>query len=943
MSSRFPKILGSALLLMVLQFTAVAQQGSAIIQGNVFDASGAVLPGATVTVIDQETGISRSAVTDNAAHYRFPALQSGVYTIRVEHPGFSTEERKKMQLMVGAQVVADFTMKIGAVTETIDVAAIQPLVQPQQSQVEGSIDQQNIQKLPLLSRNFLGLAALVPGAGRCTAITCTQPLQIGGGDSRYAYTTVVDGGDIDDDIWGAPVQNINEDTIKEFQVVTNRFDAEYGGALEGALNVVTKSGTNEYHGSGYGFFRADALRARNYFEQVKAPFDQQRAGGTFGGPLVKDKTFFFGSYEYLHVNDPLTVAIPDSSPLAQYNGSFVAGTTNHNLDARFDHQLSPKHSLMLRGIDEHDSSQGGFGGTFAQNFGVKTVTGAYSIVAQETATLRPTIVNTFRYQFRVINVEPTPNSALPTEIRPSGTIGAAYYYSVEARHRHQLYDTMYFNLPKHNIKVGGDVTFMKTGYCSCAEQNGLFVFVTDAPFNPTDPSTDPVYFEQSINPSHAPLPDKYFGMFAQDDWRLTKKLTLNIGIRWDVDTRVRDNQTMEQAFQLPRNQSLRGVYSEHPGINFNAVDPRFGFAYSPSSNTVVRGGFGMYHARARMFMQELALQQLTGDDFFAIVTDPALLANYPNITAILGGGPTPSGPRAMSNIQANNFKLPYALNGTLGVTRQFGDTLALNIDGVYSHSVHDFEKRIQNLPPSFSPTNPAGTAANPYLYGFGQILSQVTDGQGWYDALQVGLTKRFSHRIQGQASYTYSHAIQLGADTHYYTPSYPIGGIDRGPTLNDMRHKLSVAAIGTLPLGFQLSTIIVGNTGPPFNIVAGFDLYGDGTTCCARPSGLGLNQGGYASQNNLNSVNAFRTTYGLTTVTAAQLGHTYAFVNFDMRLAKIVRLGEHRSLEFTGEMFNLFNHPNFDSPNGTAISGTFLTLSSAAPSREAQFGARFSF
>jgi hypothetical protein len=158
-----------------------------------------------------------------------------------------------------------------------------------------------------------------------------------------------------------------------------------------------------------------------------------------------------------------------------------------------------------------------------------------------------------------------------------------------------------------------------------------------------------------------------------------------------------------------------------------------------------------------------------------------------------------------------------------------------------------------------------------------------------------------------------------------------------------MRHKLSVAAIGTLPLGFLLSTIIVGNTGPPFNIVSGFDLYGDGTTCCARPPGLGLNQGGYASENNLNAVNAFRTTNGLTTVTAAQLGHTYAFVNFDMRLAKIVRLGEHRSLEFTAELFNLFNHPNFGAPNGTAISTTFLTLSSAAPSREAQFGARFTF
>ena len=943
MSSRFLNIWGPALLLVVLPFTAIAQQGTAIIQGNVVDTSGAALPGATVAVTNDETGVLRSTVTDSAGHYRLPALQSGVYTVRIECRGFSKEEMQAVHLIVGQDLELDFAMKVGAVGETVNVTSETPLVNTQQSQVSAAIEESQIQNLPLLSRNFLALAALVPGAGRNTSVTGTQPLQIGGADSRYNYTTIIDGGEIDDDIWGAPVQNFNEDSIKEFQVVTNRFDAEVGGALEAELNVVSKSGTNQLHGSGYGFFRAGPLRANNYFEKVKAPFDQQRAGGTFGGPLVHDKTFFFAGYEYLHENTPLTVAIPASSPLSQYNGTFPAGNTSHLVSGRIDHQLSQKNSLMLRVLYEHATSVGGFGGTFAQNFSVTDARTSYSILAQDTTTLSPTIVNTLRYQFRVTDVHADPASTAPTEIRPSGTIGAAYYYSEEARHRNQFYDTMYFTLPKHNIKVGGNLTFMQTQYCACAEQPGLFVFITDSPFNAADPSTYPVYFEQSINPSNAPLPDKYFGMFVQDDWRVAKNLTLNLGIRWDVDMRVRDNQTMEQAFQLPRNQSLTGILNEHPGVNLNAIDPRFGFAYSPSPNTVVRGGFGMYHARARMFMQELALQQLTSDSFFAIVTDPAQLANYPDINGILGGTPSPSGPRAMSNIIANNFQLPYALNGTLGITHQFGDTLALSIDGVYSHSLHDFEKRVLNLPASFSAANPAGTFANPYLYGFGQILEQVSDGQTWYDALQVGLNKRLSHRIQGQVSYTYSHAIQLGADAHFYTPSQAIGGLDRGPTLNDMRHKVSIAAIGTLPWGLQLSTIIVGNTAPPYSIVAGFDLDGDGTTCCDRPPGLGLNQGGYASQNNLNAINSFRSTYALPLITANQLGHNYGFINFDARLEKTVRLGEHRSLELMAEMFNLFNHPNFGSPNGTAISSTFLTLSSASPSRETQFGARFRF
>jgi hypothetical protein len=942
MSSRFLKILSLALFLVVLPFTAPAQQGNAIVQGTVVDQSGGALSDVAVAVLNDETGVSHSTVTDSVGHYRLPALQSGVYTIRVEHSGFSAEQRKSVQLVVGQQLVADFTMKVGKVTETVEVAGAAPLVNTQASQVEGAISQTQIAELPLLSRNFLALAALVPGAGRNTSLTGTQPLQIGGGDSRYNYTTIIDGGDIDDDIWGAPVQNFNEDSIKEFQVITNRFDAEYGGALEAALNVVSKAGTNDYHGSGYGFFRADPLRARNYFETVKAPFDQQRAGGTFGGPLVHDKTFAFLGFEYLHANSPLTVAIPASSPLSQYNGSFPSGDTSYLLSARIDHQLSKNHSLMLRGLYERADTQGGFGGTFTQSFGVGEYRTSYSMMLQETATINPHMVNNFRYQFRVTDANSTPNSTAPTEIRPSGTLGAAYYYDEEKRHRHQLYDTLYFTLPKHSIKVGGDVTFMQTGYCACAEVPGLFVFTTDAPFNSADPSTYPVYFEISVNPTAAPLPDKYFGMFAQDDWRLTKHLTLNLGLRWDVDMRVRDNQTMQEAYALPRNQSLRPVLSEHPGVNYGSVDPRFGFAYSPSPNMVIRGGVGIYHARARMFMQELALQQLTGDNFFAEVTDPAQLAYYPDINAILGGNPTPAGPRSMSNVIDNTFRLPYAYNATLGISQQLGKNTTLNIDGVYSHSLHDFQRRILNLPPSYSLTNPAGTAANPYLYGFGQIQSQVSDGMTWYSGLQVGLTHRLSNRLEGQVSYTWSHAIQLGADAHYLTPSQPTG-IDRGPTLNDMRHKLSIAGIGHLPWGLQLSTVIVGNTAPPYNIVAGFDLYGDGTTCCARPAGLGLNQGGYASQNNLSAVNTFRTNFGLPPVTAEQLGHTYAFINVDMRLAKTVRMGEHRSLELMAELFNIFNHPNFDAPNGTAISSTFLTLSSAEPSREAQFGARFRF
>ena len=946
MSSRLLKVLGAVLVLALLPPAVHAQQGTAILEGTVVDESKAALPGVTVTVRNEATGTTRSVVTDASGRYRMPALQTGVYTVKVELPGFRTEERSGVSITVGQEAALDFELKVGALEETITVSGEAPLIDTQRSHVSSTIEEKQIQELPLLSRNFLTLAALVPGAGRNTSITGTQPLQIGGGDSRYNYTTIIDGGDLDDDVWGAPVQSFMQDSIKEFQVITNRFDAEYGKALEAVLNVVSKSGTNDLGGTAFGFFRDDKFKSRNFFERVKPTFDQQRTGGTVGGPLVQNRTHYFAAYEYVNEDRPSTVSIPAASPLSVHNGTFDAGNLRHLVSGRADHQLSQDHSLMVRGLYEDFSSLGGFGGTTAYTAGRTQERTSYSILGQQTSILSNRWVNEARFQYRNTDVENVPNSTDPTETRPSGTIGSATFLQQEARHRYQLYDTMYFTLPQHNLKLGGEVTFMETSYCACAQQTGAFVFGTDQAFNAANPATWPIRFSQSINLAPLPLSDKYFGVFLQDDWQLSDKLTINLGVRWDVDFRVRDNETMEAAFQLPRNQSLRGVLEEKPGLDLDNIDPRLGFAYALSPRTVVRGGYGIYHSRARMFMQALALDQLTSTSFVAVVTDPARLRNYPDINAILGGTPeqfASTGLRAMSNVISDDFEIPYAHNATLGFTRQFGDTVALNVDGVYSHSLHTFQKRVLNLPDSFSRTNPAGTAANPYKYGFGQILEQTTDGRSRYAGLHVGLSKRMSNRYQGQVSYALSQSLLRGANTHFYTPSLAIGASDRGPTLNDMRHKLSVAGVVELPFGVQASTIVVANSAPPYRIVAGLDMDGDGTTIEDRPAGLALNQGGRRSEENLAIINDFRRSRGLATVTLDELAKKYHYVNVDLRLTKVVRLRGTSSLEFMAEVFNLLDRTNFNSPNGTLTSATFLQVASTADGREAQFGVRFRF
>jgi carboxypeptidase family protein/TonB-dependent receptor-like protein len=934
------------LILLLFPLHAGAQQGTAILEGTVVDGSGGALPGVTVTALNEETGVSRSVQTDATGRYRMPAIQSGTYKITLVLTGFRTEERPAVRLSVGQEAVLDFTLQVGAVQEALTVTGETPLVDTQRSHVASTIKEEQIQELPLLSRNFLTLAALVPGAGRNTSITGTQPLAIGGADSRYNYTTVIDGGDVDDDVWGAPVQSFMQDSIKEFQVITNRFDAEHGKALEAVLNVVSKSGSNTLSGTAFGFFRDSSLKSQNYFETEKPEFDQQRTGGTVGGPILLNRTHYFAAYEFVNEDRPATVSIPAASPLSVHNGTFPAGNERHLFTGRLDHQLTTDHSLMVRALYEKHNSLGGFGGTTAYSAGRTQERTSNSVLAQATSVLSSRIVNDFRFQYRDTDVNNVPNSTDPTESRPSGTIGSAVFLQQEARHRYQFYDTMYFTLANHAIKAGGEITFMETSYCACAQRTGSFVFGTDLPFDPNRPSTWPVRFSQSINLEPLPLPDTYFGMFLQDDWRVTDKLTLNLGIRWDVDTRVRDDETMQKAFELDRNQSLRGVLDEEPGLDLDNIDPRLGFAYAATPALVVRGGAGIYHSRARMFMQALALDQLTSTSFVAVVTDPERLRFYPNIEAILGGTPeefAATGLRSMSNVIGNHFEIPYAVNATLGFTQQFGDTIALNVDGVYSHSLHTFQKRVLNLPDSFSPTNRAGTAANPYKYGFGQILEQVTDGRVKYTGLHVGLSKRLSARYSGQVSYALSKALQTGANAHFYTPSRAIGGEDRGPTLNDLRHKLSVAGTVVLPWDVQASTIIVANSGPPYRLVAGVDLDGDGTTIEDRPEGLALNQGGRRSEANLEIVNAFRQVRGLSTVTLDQLAKRSPYFAVDLRLTKIVKLGGPRSLELMAEVFNLFNRTNFSNPNGTLTSATFLDVSSSSDGREAQLGVRFRF
>jgi hypothetical protein len=299
-----------------------AQPTTGTIQGTISLESGEAPPNAHVTAANQQTGFTRESVSGSDGFYRFSALVPGTYTVSVDLKDFAAQNRTDVVVVVGQTTIVDFAMQMAA-AEAITVEAEAPLIDVTKSSVGLPVRTQQIENLPLNSRNFQELASLVPGASPSPSYDPTKK-RIGGitfaGAAARGGTISIDGGSYDDDIVGGPVGLVPEDSIREFQVYTNRFSAEIGHAATGAINVVTKSGTNEIHGSGFALFRDQSLNSKNFFETEKAPFDRQQVGGSIGGPIQKNKSFFFLSYQL--TNEDTSGFVETGGIYPDFEGSF---------------------------------------------------------------------------------------------------------------------------------------------------------------------------------------------------------------------------------------------------------------------------------------------------------------------------------------------------------------------------------------------------------------------------------------------------------------------------------------------------------------------------------------------------------------------------------------------------------------------------------------------
>jgi hypothetical protein len=931
--------------------SAYAQVGASI-AGVIADDSGALLPGVTVTITNRSNGTMQTVVTGPDGSYRAVSLPPAPYEIKTELAGF-TDQTRAVTLTVGAAARVDFTLTIASVQENVTVSGAAPLVETSRSEPTSVVLADQIETLPVLDRNFLVLAQTLPGSGPLTAGNTTFASTKFGGpaDQRNGYTTIVDGGSVDDTDWGSPIVNVSQDAVQEFKVFRNQFDAQYGAALVAVVSVATKSGTNQFSGSGYYFGRDDHLDARNAFATTKVPFSQTRTGGSLGGPIVANRTHFFASFERLNVNNTTLVSLPSSNPFAAIENGMFETPTRETLGAvKVDHQLNGNHRLFVRYAYDnqnlggakkplHDVGGGLMLGTTSTDSAIR----AHSTVLQDSWVLSERMVNTFRVHYFKNFLATLPNSDTLGVVRPSFSWGqSSISPQIFDRWSVSAYETLYYNAGPHDFKVGLDYAYDVFPFEAHFNEKGVFTFTTDAPFNAALPATYPISFTMQT-PGFYKYDSHQIAAYVQDEWQVRPQLHLNLGLRYDLDTDLRINQFYTDLLANPFYAPLARFRGDGDAGTYTAtLQPRLGLAYDIRGNgsLVARAGWGRYVTRNRPWFAARTMNQTTSSSVF--ITDPAALRFFPDINAVLGGRSlsefATTASQNIGTLIPDDFKLPSSLNTTVGFGWQLNAVTSLDVDYVNTLGRNQIGTIDLNLPPSGRVS-----AANPRpVPQFAQVLALRNYVTTRYDALQLQLRTRVRGANSLQVSYTFSKQKIDGVDFFNTLRGTQRTPQEKGDHVLDTPHNVSVSASTALPFDIQFSGIVKALSGTPFRVQAGPDLDGDNVAQGDRPTGLPPTIGRGDVEGQLALVNGFRQSVGLQPIDASRLD-LFEYFTVDLRATKAFRLRAEQRLEVFLETFNLTNKVNLSGYNGNMNTNSFLIPTSARPARQVQWGLRFSF
>lgn len=944
---RMRRTVGRALLAALACGSVAAPAGAQVVGANlsgaITDDSGGALPGVTVTLINRANGTQQVAVTNAEGSYRVVALQPAPYVVSAELTGFGVQTRE-IVLTIGANATLDFTLNVATLQENITVSAQAPVIEVARAAPSSTIVEGQIQALPVLERNFLALAQLMPGAAP-NYISKFSRVKFGGpADQRNGYTTIVDGGDLDDAIWGDPTVNISQDAVQEFKVFRNQFDAQYGAALAAVVTVATRSGTNTLHGTGYFFGRDDALNARNAFQRTKPVYDQQRTGGSIGGPFVANRTHFFGAYEYTKVDKENIIALPASNPFAaRENGAFPATSREHLLLAKVDHRLSDRQSFFVRyAFDDQYATRTST--VTADSANVNDASKMHSVIGEQNWVLSNTTVNTLRAHYMWNEVATLPvTRGVAQEVRPSVTTGQNWTSpQFFPRTRIQVFETLYATLGRHDLKFGGDYTYAKHAYDAHFYESGYWQFTTDAPFSAANPATWPIAFVQQTTGLYR-YNSHIIAAYAQDDWRVAARLRVNLGLRYDLDTNLRMNDVYRQVLADPAYRGLDRFVTADRGTDADNVQPRIGVTYdvTGTGRVVARAGWGKYITRNRHYFGLTAQDRLLGTA--VRIEDPNQLRLYPDINAVLGGRSladyVASGAARSVYLIPDDYVLPESQNTTVGLGWQLARATGIEVDYVHAYGYNQLGALDLNLPASgrISAANPRPVST------FTEVKSLENFTRSWYNALETQFRTRFSRLDSLTVSYTLSSSIRDGVN-HYQTyPGTMRTPQERGYSEQDTRHNLSVSAATRLPYGVLFSGILRALSGTPFGVAAGFDIDGDGQTQNDRPVGLPITVGREKVAESLRIINELRASRNLAPITEQHL-KLNPFVSLDLRMTKEFSAGADRRIEAFLEGYNVLNRVNYaGGGNGSLNSAALLIRNNARDARQLQLGARLTF
>jgi len=946
-------------------FLARGRAQTAEIIVNVTDSSGAVMVNVPVVIANTDTGVARSYKTDTAGLAAVPGLQPGPYKISAEFDGFSRQERV-MTITVGQVATVNVVLLPAGDTQTVDVQSESGLeVETSKADVSGVVTRQQLNDLPVINRGFIGLAQLLPGGGPSLSTDARfgNQTSFGGSNVRSGYSVLIDGAAMDHPIYGMAIVDVNQDAVQEFRVLHYQYDAEYSRAGSAVVDVVTRSGTNSYDGMFSYFGQDQALNARNYYATSQPPFSETHTSGTIGGPIIKDKTHFFFADEYLKQNNSYIESLPASNPFAsQFNGTYPGYTDEKTIQAKVDHTLNEKNNFFIRYLWEKQIIRTDYQLTdnynIAFNDGLLQWEHIFSPAELNNAQLEYMDQNTLRYQ----------TATGPEIIRPSFTSGTPPNLpQAYPRRRIGVNDTFYLTKGRHTMKMGTRMAYEDLHQRGNFYGAGVWTFNTNTAFDPNNSATYPVAYTIGSGASDKKYENAELGYFFQDDIKFSR-LTLNVGLRYDLETNLRDNRylrhLMDDTVDFP---GLDKYVSVSRGNYLRAIQPRLGLAYDLRGNgrTVIRAGYGGYAARNRPFFD--TQMQSTDDNFTVQITNPKLLATYPSQTAVLGGLTLQqyvalNGGRSLYLV-GDNLNIPYVYEMTLGVEKALFRNTVLTVDGIRQIQTGLQTGHDGNLPS----IGPLSTHPRPQpQFGSVSIFNSTTSS--YYSALQAQLKSQYK-RASVQLAYTWAKVISDGLDDNTAAISDPFsvyGNNDRGLDEEDRRSALALTSSLNLPFGIQASGIVSLLTGPPWNITYGKDLDGDGNTQ-DRPAGLPKNAGGQRKSEFLNIINTARTSTTsitlpsgfvvpamnaancasanscLAPVTMAQMTQSTGQEKIDLRVAKGINFGERYHLDLFMEGYDIFNTPSFLAPSGAISSPAFLIRTTANNPRQMQWGARFTF